>query len=57
VGIPESDDYVAPSMFERSYNVVKSNNLDFIKYDFSRFHRVNGIETNELVEICGTNPS
>lgn len=57
MGILESDDYAPSGMFERLYDIAKSNNLDFIKADFSRFYRINGIETEETVRICGLRPS
>ncbi len=57
VGILESDDYILPNMFERLYDVVKNNNLDFVKSDFSKFYRTDGVETTEVVRICRLRPS
>lgn len=57
VGILESDDYILPGMFERLYGVVKNNDLDFVKSDFSKFYRTDGIETTEVVRICRLRPS
>lgn len=56
VGILESDDYISNLMFERLYVVAKENNLDFVKSDFSRFHRKGNREVNKVVEICEKNP-
>ncbi len=37
VGFCEADDYVAPAMYERLYELAKGNILDFIKSDFDMF--------------------
>lgn len=57
VGILESDDYVVETMFERLYSVAKENDLDFVKSDFSRFYREDGVETNVVNKICKENKS
>lgn len=57
IGILESDDYVASTMFERLYHVSKEQDLDFIKSDFSRFYRIRNMEINQVDKICEKNPS
>jgi len=39
IGIVEPDDFVPLNMYEDLYNVVKENELDFVKADFYRFMR------------------
>lgn len=34
IGIVESDDYIAPDMYERLYEVVREHELDFVKTDY-----------------------
>lgn len=36
IGIVESDDFIAPDMYERLYAAVDKNHLDFVKSDFFR---------------------
>lgn len=43
IGIVESDDFVRLNMFEELYNIAKENDLDFVKADFYRFTRENGV--------------
>lgn len=37
IGIVEPDDYVAPDMFEKLYEIAAANDLDLVKADFYRF--------------------
>ncbi len=36
-GIVETDDYVAPQMYEKLYSVAEENKLDFVKADYKAF--------------------
>lgn len=38
VGIVETDDYIAPQMYERLFATAESYNLDFVKADFCKFN-------------------
>lgn len=38
IGIVESDDYIAPNMFETLYNVAELNNCEVVKSDYFEFN-------------------
>ena len=37
IGIVETDDYIAPDMFERLYRTAKENDVDVCRMDYARF--------------------
>lgn len=51
IGIVESDDYIEPNMCQELYTIAKSNRLDVIKSNFSRFYGEGLTKEIELVPI------
>lgn len=42
IGIVETDDYIAPDMYEKLYSYIKDSNEDFVKGGYISFFDVNG---------------
>lgn len=52
IGIVESDDYIAPEMFEELYTVAKNNDLDIVKGDFYKFIGEGTGRSLEYISMC-----
>lgn len=52
IGIVESDDYIAPEMYEELYRDAKKENLDVIKGDFYKFIGEGTSRSLEYISMC-----
>ncbi len=52
IGIVESDDYVAPEMFEALYTAAKKRNLDIVKSDYYTFSANNKSIKKQYEKVC-----
>ena len=56
IGITESDDYIAPTMYEELYNAAKQNDIDIVKSDYFEFETTNGRNKSVHVKTCELAP-